>query len=143
MYYLTFLFNNEIITYAFFDVNTFILNNCFANAKKEFLSKIKEKWNDFLIYESNANKKIMSFIMDTDIVASSDHYAILLNKNSSTSSLINENIKFLEQDFKIFYGMDYTFVCLDETQWDNFKEKYYMRAFRNFKLVLRTINFNT
>ena len=100
------------------------VNNCFVNAKKEYLSKIKEKWDDFLIYESNANKKIMSFIMDTDIVTASDKYAILLNENSSTSSLINENIKSLEQDFKIFYGMEYKFVCLDGSMWNNFKEKY-------------------
>lgn len=109
------------------------VNNCFANAKKNYLSTIKEKWDDFLIYESNANKKIMSFILDTDIVTASDKYAILTNKQLSTAELINENIKSLENDFKIFYGMEYKFVCLDVNKWNEYKEKYIFNIKNNIK----------
>ena len=100
------------------------VNNCFVNAKKEYLTSIKDKWNDFLIYESNANKKLMSYIVDTDIVTASDKYAIITNNNKSTAELINENINSLEKDFKIFYGTEYSFVCLDNESWDKEKEKY-------------------
>ena len=106
-------------------INTDVrINNCFANAKRDYLAKIKDKWNDFLIYESNANKEIMSFILDTDIVAASDQYAILTNKLESTAELINENIKSLENDFSIFYNMTYKFVCLDNEKWKENQEKY-------------------
>ena len=100
------------------------VNNCFVNAKKDYLTKIKEKWNDFLIYESNANKKIMSFILDTDIVVASDKYAVITNKMDSTVELINENIKSLEDDFKLFFNMEYRFVCLSESEWNKEKEQY-------------------
>ena len=100
------------------------INNCFVNAKREFLAKIKEKWNDFLIYESNANKELMSYILDTDIVAASDMYAILTNKLDSATELINNNILSLEKDFNIFYDMKYKFVCLSNDEWKENQEKY-------------------
>ncbi|MBE6159186.1 MAG: DNA polymerase III subunit gamma/tau [Firmicutes bacterium] len=100
------------------------VNNCFANAKKNYLADIKEKWSDFLVYESNANKKLMSYIIDTDIVVASDKYAILVNSNESTVELINENIGSIEKDFKIFFGSEYKFVCLDNSMWNEEKDKY-------------------
>lgn len=100
------------------------VNNCFANAKKNYLADIKEKWSDFLVYESNANKKLMSYIIDTDIVVASDKYAILVNSNESTVELINENINSIEKDFKIFFGSEYKFVCLDNSMWNEEKDKY-------------------
>ena len=100
------------------------VNNCFANAKKNYLTDIKEKWSDFLVYESNANKKLMSYIIDTDIVVASDKYAILVNSTESTVELINENISSIEKDFKIFFGSEYKFVCLDNSMWNEEKDKY-------------------
>ena len=109
------------------------VNNCFANAKKTYLTAIKEKWSDFLIYESNANKKLMSYIIDTDIVVASDKYAILVNNNESTVELINENIISIEKDFKIFYGNSYKFVCLDSSMWNEEKDKYVFNVKNNIK----------
>lgn len=100
------------------------VNNCFANAKKNYLTDIKEKWSDFLVYESNANKKLMSYIIDTDIVVASDKYAILVNSTESTVELINENVNSIEKDFKIFFGSEYKFVCLDNSMWNEEKDKY-------------------
>ena len=109
------------------------INNCFANAKKNYLENIKEKWRDFLIYESNANKTLMSYIVDTDIVVASDKYAILSNSIDSTSKLINDNITSLENDFSIFYGMKYKIVCLNEEEWNENKEKYIFNIKNNIK----------
>ncbi|MBR1417151.1 MAG: DNA polymerase III subunit gamma/tau [Bacilli bacterium] len=109
------------------------VNNCFANAKRKYLDEIKTKWDDFLIYESNANKKIMSYIVDTDIVASSDKYSILTNNLASTAELINENIESLEQDFKIFYGLEHKFICLSQKKWEECKEKYVFNIKNNVK----------
>ncbi len=109
------------------------INNCFAGAKKQYLTEIKEKWNDFMIYESNANKKLMSYIIDTEIVVASDQYAILVNNNESTVELINENISSIEKDFKIFYGNAYKFVCLDQSLWNEEKDKYVFNLKNNIK----------
>ena len=66
----------------------------------------------------------MSYILDTDIVAASDSYAILTNKSDSSVDLININITSLENDFKIFYNMEYKFVCLNNDNWKKNQEKY-------------------
>ena len=100
------------------------INNCFVNAKKEYLSSVKEKWNDFIAYESNANKKLLSYIIDTDIVAMSDSYGILMNKLDSTVALINENIESLENDFKLFYGSECRFIALSDKDWQKNKQDY-------------------
>ena len=83
------------------------VNNCFAGVSRDCLNKIKEKWDDFIIYESNANKKLLSYILDTSIVCASDKYCILTNKSDAAVSLINDNIQSLEKDFNIFYGINY------------------------------------
>ena len=100
------------------------VNNCFVNAKKEYLNEVKKKWDDFIAYETNANKKLLSYIMDTEIVAMSDSYGILKNALESTVDLINENISSLEKDFKLFYGNDCKFVALTDKKWDKTKKEY-------------------
>ena len=115
---------NEVINNNIkFDVKIRI-NNCFVNAKKEYLNNIKDKWDDFVVYESNANKKILSYIMDTSLVAMSDQYGILMNSQESAADLINENIKSLESDFKGFYGLECKFVAISEENWNKSKEEY-------------------
>ncbi len=124
--------NNDIKNNIKFNIDIRI-NNTFANAKKNYLVNLKEKWNDFIIYESNANKKLMSYILDTEIVVASDCYAILTNKLESTVDLINENIKLLEQDLKNFYGNVYKLVCLSLDDWNECKEKYIFNTKNNIK----------
>jgi hypothetical protein len=116
------------------------INNCFVNAKKTYLNLIKEKWNDFIIYESNANKKIMAFIMDTDIVAASDRYAILVNKIDSSNDLINENIDSLENDFKMFYGTIYNLVSISPKRWEYEKESFKNNLQNSVKYIIMEEN---
>ena len=89
-----------------FDIDVRI-NNTFVNAKKDYLNNIKSKWNDFVIYESNTNKAMISYLADTNIVAASDKYAILTNNLDITNDLINQNIKSLEKDFNLFFNVNY------------------------------------
>jgi DNA polymerase-3 subunit gamma/tau len=100
------------------------VNNCFSNASKESLTTVKKKWNDFIIYESNANKKLLSYILDTDIVAASNEYGIIVNNMDSTVSLLNEFIESLESDFRVFYGFKYKLVALNASSWKKYKEDY-------------------
>ena len=109
------------------------VNNCFVNAKKEYLNEVKKKWDDFIAYETNANKKLLSYIMDTEIVAMSDSYGILKNALESTVDLINENISSLEKDFKLFYGNDCKFVALTDKKWDKTKKEYINNLKNNVK----------
>jgi DNA polymerase-3 subunit gamma/tau len=100
------------------------VNNCFVNAQKTYLNEIKVKWNDFIIYESNSNKKIMNYIIDTEVVAASESYGIIINKSDSAVRLLNENIESLENDLKLFYGQQYKLITLTLKEWEEEKNKY-------------------
>ena len=119
-----------------FDINIRI-NNTFVSAKKENLNFIKGKWNDFIIYESNTNKTLLSYIADTVVVAASEKYAILTNNVDSTNDLLNENIDILEKDFNLFYNLNYKLVSISTKRWNVEKEKYIknIRSGFNYKLI--------
>ena len=106
-----------------FDIDIRI-NNTFVNAKKEFLNNLKSKWNDFVIYESNANKAMLSYLADTNIVAASDKYAIVTNNLDITNDLINQNIKTLEKDFNLFFNGNYYLVAISPKKWEQERNKY-------------------
>ena len=106
-----------------FDIDIRI-NNTFVNAKKEYLNNIKVKWNDFVIYESNVNKAMISYLADTNIVAVSDKYAILMNNLDITNNLINQNIKALEEDFNLFFNGNYYLVAISPKKWELERNKY-------------------
>ena len=106
-----------------FDINVRI-NNTFVNAKKDYLNNIKSKWNDFVIYESNTNKAMISYLADTNIVAASDKYAILTNNLDITNDLINQNIKSLEKDFNLFFNGNYYLVAVSPKKWEQERNKY-------------------
>lgn len=106
-----------------FDIDVRI-NNTFVNAKKDYLNNIKSKWNDFVIYESNTNKAMISYLADTNIVAASDKYAILTNNLDITNDLINQNIKSLEKDFNLFFNGNYYLVAVSPRKWEQERNKY-------------------
>ena len=106
-----------------FDIDIRI-NNTFVNAKKDYLISVKNKWEDFIAYESNANKSLLSYIVDTSIVAVSDKYAILVNNLDSTNDLINQNIKSLEKDFNLFFNKNVYLVSISPKKWENERNKY-------------------
>ena len=106
-----------------FDIDIRI-NNTFVNAKKDYLISIKNKWEDFIAYESNANKSLLSYMVDTSIVAVSDKYAILVNNLDSTNDLINKNIKSLEKDFNLFFSKNVYLVSISPKKWENERNKY-------------------
>lgn len=106
-----------------FDIDVRI-NNTFVNAKKDYLNNIKSKWNDFVIYESNTNKVMISYLADTNIVAASDKYTILTNNLDITNDLINQNIKSLEKDFNLFFNGNYYLVAVSPKKWEQERNKY-------------------
>ena len=108
---------------AHFNVDARI-NNTFVGAQKKYLIELKEKWDDFVIYESNANKLLLSYIVDTELVAASNNYAVLVNKINNTNDLINENIESVEKDFKIFFGREYKLVSISPKVWEEARNKY-------------------
>lgn len=120
---------------AHFNVDARI-NNTFVGAQKKYLLELKEKWDDFVIYESNANKLLLSYIVDTELVAASNNYAILVNKINNTNDLINENIESVEKDFKIFFGREYKLVSISPKVWEEARNKYIANLKSGYKYTM-------
>lgn len=120
---------------AHFNVDARI-NNTFVEAQKKYLLELKGKWEDFVIYESNANKLLLSYIVDTELVAASNNYAILVNKINNTNDLINENIESVEKDFKLFFGREYKLVSISPKEWEEARNKYIVNLKNGYKYTM-------
>lgn len=120
---------------AHFNVDARI-NNTFVEAQKKYLLELKGKWEDFVIYESNANKLLLSYIVDTELVAASNNYAILVNKINNTNDLINENIESVEKDFKLFFGREYKLVSISPKEWEDARNKYIANLKNGYKYTM-------
>ena len=118
------------------DVETRV-NNCFVNAKKSYLTEIQQMWNDFIIYESNANKELMAYIADTEPMTASDTYLIISNKLDVNNDLLNQNISSLENDFNKFFGKNCKIVAVNNKKWDELKKEYVNNIKNGVKYIYR------
>ena len=116
------------------------VNNCFVNAKKSYLTDLLAKWDDFVIYEANANKSLMTYVVDTIPVTASNEYAIISNKVDYTNDLINQNIESLEKDLAMFYGKPYKLVAITESDWNHIKEEYINNLKKGYKYEMMDEN---
>ena len=113
------------------------INNCFVNAKKSYLTEIQQMWNDFIIYESNANKELMAYIADTEPMTASDTYLIISNKLDVNNDLLNQNINSLENDFNKFFGKNCKIVAVNNKMWDELKKEYVNNIKNGVKYIYR------
>lgn len=98
------------------------INNCFLNAKKEYLNTIREKWPQFLSKLDDNN--LLSLLVDSNIVASSDKIIILTSNVDTTVNLLNNNWHNLNKEINKILEMDYQFVALTEQKWQEERNKY-------------------
>jgi len=99
------------------------VNNCFVNAKKEYLQEIKNNWTN---YHENLkdDKRLLALVIDAVPVVASDNYVILTTSLYDTAELINSNSKDLESVFNKLYDKNYKFVALSENEWLDEKKLY-------------------
>lgn len=98
------------------------INNCFVNAKKEFLQQVKLQWPEFI---SNIdNKTLLNLLLDSNIVAASDSVIILTSISNGTVNLINKNLDEISQNFNRNNNTSYKFVALTENKWQEERNTY-------------------
>lgn len=98
------------------------INNCFVNAKKEYLQNIKSNWDKFA--NDLDNKTLLSLVIDSNVVAASDKVAILTNLIEGTVNLINENLDNLSKEYKKLFKDEYKFIAITEENWNKEKQMY-------------------
>lgn len=98
------------------------INNCFVNAKKEYLNNIKSIWPDFMA--NLTDKNLLNLLMDCNIVAASDKIIVITSQVEATASLINKNIISLEESYNNKFDNNYKFIAICETEWLKEKQIY-------------------
>jgi len=99
------------------------INNCFVNAKKEYLQELKDDWKNYIeILKEDRN--LMSLIIDTIPVAASDNYMIITTSLYDTAELINCKTAELESMFNKKFVKNYKLIALSENEWLEEKKVY-------------------
>ncbi len=108
------------------------INNCFVNAKKDYLAQIKEKWSKF-INRLNDDRRLLALVVDATPVVASDAYIILTTSLYDTAELINANVKELENLYNKENAGQYKFVALSNNEWLDERKKYINNIKENVK----------
>ena len=112
------------------------INNCFVNAKKEYLQEIKGSWKDY-IDSLKADKNLLALIIDAVPVAASDSYLIITSTLHDTAELINSKTKDLEMIFNKIFNKNYKLIALSENEWLDEKKVYInnIKSGKSYKLL--------
>lgn len=108
------------------------INNCFVNAKKEFLSQIKENWQEY-IRVLNEDRRLLALIVDATPVAASDSYMILSTPLLDTAELLNSNLRDFEKFYSTTFNVNYKFIALSDNEWQEERKKYISNLKSNIK----------
>ena len=111
------------------DLKKIRINNCFFNAKKEYLETIKKYWNNF-INSNKLEKSVFSLLIDVIPVAASNEYIILSSTLSDTANLVNSRLKDIEINYNNIFETNYKFIALSELEWDD-EKKIYINNIKN------------
>ena len=98
------------------------INNCFVKAAKSYLSDISSKWNQFV--EETKDSKIKGLITDTNVVAASDEYAILVTQIMHKELEINDKISDIDKKFSKYDKAPYKLIFINDDRWKKEKETY-------------------
>lgn len=99
------------------------VNNCFVNAKKDYLQEIKNDWQEF-IESLNDDRRLLALVIDATPVAASDTHVILTTALFNTAELINTNTNDLEVIFNKTFNKNYKMIALSENEWLEEKKVY-------------------
>ena len=107
------------------------VNNCFVNAKKEYLQKIRDTWDSFL--ETLEDKTLLNLLIDSNLVVASDKLAIISSSLEGTVALINNNLDKLKKYYDIYSNTNYNFIAISDSEWQKEKQIYITNLKNNYK----------
>ena len=98
------------------------VNNCFSNAKKEYLESIKQVISNYLLKTSAGKGK--SLLEDSQVVAASDRNVILTCNNPHNVENANKNLKEIEKILLNECKSEYKVIFISNERWLEEKKKY-------------------
>ncbi len=111
------------------------VNNCFVDAKKQYLIRYRALWNQSKNVEV-FSPELLSLVIDTDVVASSANYLILVSKLDSISNNINRNVFEIEKLISIPFKEEVHVVCLSDDEWQKEKKEYVSNLKKGYQYQL-------
>ena len=105
------------------DLKKVRVNNCFVEAKKDVLRDYKIIWNQ-VKNNFDLSPDILSIVVDTEMVASSQNYAILTAQLDSMVNNFNRNVVKVEDAVQAIFPKQIHFICLSEKEWNDEKKVY-------------------
>ena len=129
--------NNEThqIKYDDNDINELInirINNCFVNAQKNYLEKMKEFVQKY-INSSLISGKIKSVILDSQVVAASDEYVIFTCDNEHIMESANKMLNNIESELNKITDKFVKIIFITDKRWSLEKQKYIENIKNNVK----------
>lgn len=101
------------------------INNALARADKKILLDLQNKFKNIDEYSSNRSfVNAFSILEESAIVVASDEYLILQFEYDSNVSLLNKNLKEVEELIKKVLGKRYKVSALTKNEWNNLKKEY-------------------
>lgn len=101
------------------------INNALARADKKILLDLQNKFKNIDEYSSNRSfVNAFSILEESSIVVASDEYLILQFEYDSNVSLLNKNLKEVEELIKKVLGKKYKVSALTKTEWNDLKKEY-------------------
>ncbi len=101
------------------------INNSFYNASKIKKKNFTENWNKFIKYlELHNNYSILGMLNNIEIQVVSDMNAIFSFKNESDSLIFNNQVSFVEVEYKRATDEEMSFISLVESEWLEKKQEY-------------------
>lgn len=98
------------------------INNTFVNPKKEYLNEVKENWK--LLLKKLKKENLLSLLVDSEVVASSDTNAIISTELDSTCHLINSNCYDIDEEYLNKVNKKIKFICVTNDKWEKIKQEY-------------------
>ena len=123
--------NKEVVN-DYTDVINIRINNCFVNAKKEFLEEAKKMINK-AFEKPNIDGKIKSIITDSTVVAASDKYIILSCASEHYADSANEFLLEFEKIINKENKSKYKVIFISEKRWNEEKNNYIVNLKNNKK----------
>ena len=108
------------------------INNCFVNAKREFLGNNKQMF-ELIKNDVNIDGKIKSIITDCQVVAASDKNLIITCYNDHIANDSNKYIKAIETIILDTFQKNIKIIFISEEKWHIEKEKYIKNLKNNYK----------
>jgi DNA polymerase-3 subunit gamma/tau len=116
------------------DLKKIRINNCFTNAKKEYLINAKKEIQDIL-KKYTEDSFLISMLIDSEVVAASDKVYILSSNLDSIVNLININSNIIEDKLN-----NIKIIALTQEEWNYEKKEYILNLKKGYKYELMNEN---